>query len=267
MVARRGLRRRAVALAGLLGLLLVLPGSPAGAQGLVESFRRGVQAQAAFVRGKAHYDALDYRSARDRFTEAVTHDPAHDEALALLAWSQYYLGEYRAAAITFKTALRRQPKWEGLHDGLGWSRLRLGRYHLAGEAFQAALDLHGDYVDALIGLGTAQFELGRYDTALPPLEKAIQRSITVFGAESPDVPGIRAKVAWSLYYLGRYREALRVFERAARTAPDGHGLHNGIGWCLLKLGDKERARAAFQRALSLRPGYEDALEGLRQTSG
>jgi hypothetical protein len=46
---------------------------------------------------------------------------SHDEAQALLGWSEYSLGEYRAAIISFKTALRRQPTWEGLYDGLGWS--------------------------------------------------------------------------------------------------------------------------------------------------
>jgi len=64
-----------------------------------------------------------------------------------------------------------------------------------------------------------------------------------------------------------YREALSEFEKGLRARPDWYGLHNGIGWCHLKLGRKAEARAAFQRALTLRPGYEDAVEGLRQASG
>jgi tetratricopeptide (TPR) repeat protein len=237
------------------------------AQGLFEGFRRGVQAQAAFHRAKALYDARDYQGARDRLAEALSLDPDHDEGRALLGWSQYFLGEYRAAIITFKTALKRQPDWDGLYDGIGWSRLRLGRYHLATEAFRAALEKNPESEDARIGLGSAQFELGAYETALPPLETALKRLEPLAGPEPPEVPGVRAKVAWSLYYLGRYRDALAQFQKGIRRQPHMHGLYNGAGWCYLKLGQKAEARTAFERALALKPGYEDAREGLRQTAG
>jgi tetratricopeptide (TPR) repeat protein len=261
-------RRRRISAAGCLAILaLALGVTTAGAQGLADAVRRGVQAQRAFVRGKARYEARDYRGARDLLAETVTLDPTYDEAYALLAWSRYHLGEYRAAVITFKALLRRRPDWEGLYDGLGWSRYRLGRHHLASEAFRAALDRNPDFVDALIGLGSAQFELEQYAQALPPLDRALQRMTTLAGVEGPDELAVRAKVAWSLYYVGRYREALAVFQRALRATPDGHGLYNGLGWCYLKLGEKAQARLAFQRALGLKPDYPDAVEGLRQARG
>ena len=262
------MHRRAprLALVALVGLGLAAHAARAGSQELLDGLRRGVRSQAALTRGQALYDRRDYRGAREQLAEAVTLDATNDDAMALLGWTQYLLGEYRAAGITFKAALRRQPGWEGLHNGLGWSRLRLQRYHLASEAFLEALDRRPDYTDALIGLGTAQFELGHYEAALPPLQKALQRT-TLFRAPTDELPAARAKVAWSLYYLGRFEEALGSFREALRAAPDGHGLHNGMGWTYLRLGRKTEARAAFQRALVLRPDYEDAREGLRQSSG
>src|SRR5581483_3849766 len=110
----------------VLGVAALSP--PSAAQGVVEGFRRSLRSQNAFLAGKTFYDAGDYERARGRFAEAVALDATHDEARALLAWSQYFLGEYKAAIITFKAAIRRQPGWEGLHDGLGWSRYRLRRY-------------------------------------------------------------------------------------------------------------------------------------------
>lgn len=258
-----GPRLRVIA-GSLVGLVLLAAAARVPAQGIFQGLRRGIQAQGAFNRGRALYEAGDYPAARERLTEAVTLEPEHDEARALLGWTQYRLGEYRAAIITFKAALRRQPTWEGLWSGMGWSRLRLGRHHLAAEAFRVALDQNPDYVDAMIGLGSAQFELGRYDAALPPLQTALRRLEPLAGPEPAELPGVRTKVAWSLYYLGRYREALALFEKGIRNAPDWHGLYNGAGWCYLKLGDRARARAAFERALALRPDYDDALEGLRQ---
>jgi tetratricopeptide (TPR) repeat protein len=256
-----------VALLGVLTVVVTLALSPVAGQQFVDDLRRGIRSQAAFVQGKALYDAGDYERARERFLEAVTLDPKHDEARALLGWSQHFLGEYRAAIISFKAALRRQPGWEGLHNGMGWSRVHLKRYHLAAEAFRTALDLNPDYTDARIGLGSALFELSRYDEALASLQAAARQIEPLIGAPPRDVASVHAKIAWSLHYLNRHQQALQYFERALRSRPDWHGLHNGVGWCHLKLGQKAEARAAFQRALELKPDYADAVEGLRQASG
>jgi protein O-GlcNAc transferase len=264
---RRDPRGRPPAGLALVALvLLVLPAVALG-QGLLSDLRRGMQSQTLFRQGRLLYEARDYGAARDRFLDAVALDESQDEARALLGWSHYHLGEYRAAAIVFKATLRRQPSWDGLYDGLGWSRLRLGRYHLAIEAFQAALDLSPDHGDALIGLGSALFELGRYEAAIPPLDRALRGMATLLGHEAREAPIARARLAWSLYYVGRHVEALDAFERALRAAPQGAGLYNGLGWCHLRLGDRSRARSAFERALALQPGYEDAAEGLRQARG
>ena len=74
--------------------------------------------------------------------------------------------------------------------------------------------------------------------------------------------GLRAQVAWNLYYLGRYGEALEIFEKTIKSRPDWYGLHSGAGWSYLGLGRKAEARSAFEKALSLKPGYQDALDGL-----
>ena len=253
--------------AALLALWLLFVPIAGPGQGLLDDLQRGMKSQTLSRQARVLYDAQDYAGARNRLLETVALDPTHDEARALLGWAHYHLAEYRAAAIVFKAALRRQPSWDGLYDGLGWSRLRLGRYHLAIEAFQSALDVSPDHGDALIGLGTALFELGRYEAAVRPLDRALRGMATISGREARDAPGARARLAWSLYYLDRFPEALDAFERALRAAPRGAGLHNGLGWCLLRLGDRSQARAAFERALALQPGYEDALEGLRQTRG
>jgi tetratricopeptide (TPR) repeat protein len=77
---------------------------------------------------------------------------------------------------------------------------------------------------------------------------------------------VQAKVAWSLYHLGRYKEALVAFETGVRAGRDVHLFHAGMGWCYLRLQRVAEARAAFERALTLEPGYRDALDGLRLTS-
>ena len=237
-----------------------LPSSP----GMFQSFRRSMQAEASFQRGNTLLEERNYKEARDAFAKATLLYPEHDQARALLGWSEYFLGDYRSAVVTFKMSLRRQPTWEGLHNGLGWSRLRAGRYQLAAASFRSALERNPDYVDASNGLGSALFERGQYEAALSPLEKALNGARRALSAEPPEVTTLRGKIAWSLYYLERPREALAMFIRASLAAPDSYQYQVGMGWSYLQLGQKDDARAAFQRAMKLRPTDEAAREGLRR---
>jgi len=226
-----------------------------------------MRAEASFSRGRSLLEALKFQEAREQLREATALYPDFDEARALLAWSEYFLGDFGAATITFKTVLRRQPNWPGLYDGLGWSRFRLGRYHLARAAFQLAVNRKPDYVDALNGLGSAQFELGQYELALPHLEKALSGSPRpLIGRELTETVALRAKVGWSLYHLGRHREALATFRRAGDAAPDSPQIQEGIAWCLVQLGQKEGAKSAFQRALLLGPASPTVLDGIQRAS-
>jgi len=242
--------------------------SPGGARrpGSSRSASRRAQADASFARGSALLEGRKYLQARDQLAEAIALDPEHDRARALLGWSEYFLMDFSGAIITFKAALRRQPAWEGLYNGLGWSRLRLRRYQLAEDAFRSALERNPEYVDASNGLGSVLFERGRYDDALPPLERALDGYRGLSGAEPPEVTILRAKIAWSLYYGERYREALAMFIRASLAAPRSQPLHVGMGWCYLKLGQQSDARAAFQQAEKLGPNDEVVREGLRRAS-
>src|SRR5262249_32866887 len=108
------------------------------------------------------------------------------------------------------------------------------------------------------------FAMGRYETALPALQRALRRSTSLIGSEPAEAPLLRVQIAWSLYHLGRYQEALSAFLSANEVAPDLSTVHAGIGWGQLKLGRKGEAHAAFRRALNLTPDDKDALEGLRR---
>jgi len=242
---------------------VVLTSSPPG---FFQGIRRSMQAESAFAHGTTLLEDRKYREARDQFAEAVALAPEHDQARAMLGWSEYFVGDFRGATVSFKSVLHRRPTWEGLYNGLGWSRLRLGRYQLAASAFQSALQKNPEYIDALNGLGSAQFERANYVLALAPLEKALEGSRRAFGAEPPEVTTLRGKIAWSLYYLERHREALAMFIRASLAAPDSHQYQVGMGWCYLKLGQKDDARAAFQRAQKLGPTDDVVREGLRRAN-
>jgi tetratricopeptide (TPR) repeat protein len=233
-----------------------------GAVGLLDGLRRGLRAQNAFTRGMSLYKQRQYRQASAVFVEAVEIDPSFDEAWAVLGWSSYFAGDYSAAIAAFGAALQRQPTWEGLYDGLGWSRLRLGRLRLARDTFKTALDLNADYADAQMGLGEAYFRLGDYDRAQTAFKAAERRLRPVVGGDPEELRQIRARLAWTLYHLERFPEAVEAFLLALRGRPADPELHLGLGWAYLGLRRKVDARAAFERALALQPGYREAERGL-----
>lgn len=254
---------RRVTAALILSALAVL-GSCGGTLAQIPArVREAVRAQESYREGLQQYDAGRYAVAIPHFTRALTLDPAHTDAQAYLAWSYYYTGQFNAATKHFRDALARQPNWEGLHNGLGWTRYRLQRYHLALDAFRQALALDPEYRDAAIGFAYCLFELGRYAEALPQLERLAREGERLPAAGRPrDPEGLRGRLAWTLFYLGDFRESQAQFRRALAAHPDWAGLHNGLGWSLLRSGDRPGARASFARALQLQPEYPDAREGL-----
>jgi tetratricopeptide (TPR) repeat protein len=134
-------------------------------------------------------------------------------------------------------------------------------------AFRQATDRNPEYLDAVNGLGSALFALGQYEAALPLLEKALRGSQSLVGNDPPEATPLRHRVAWSLYHVGRYREALAMFIRVNLTAPNERQPLIGMGWCYIQLGQRKDARAAFERALQLGPGDEAAREGYRRAGG
>jgi tetratricopeptide (TPR) repeat protein len=74
-------------------LPVMLTSSP----GMFQGFRRSMQAEASFARGNALLEERQYKEARDSFAEAVALYPEHDQARALLGWSEFFLGDFRGA--------------------------------------------------------------------------------------------------------------------------------------------------------------------------
>jgi Tfp pilus assembly protein PilF len=250
--------RGGLMLLGLGLMVFLLAGCGAGSS-LGDSFT----AQRAYDAGLGRYTAKDYPGAAADFARAVRMDSTHDDARAYLAWSHYRQGDYVSATREFRTALARQPQWAGLHNGLGWSRYRVERYHLALKAFGDALALDPQYRDAAVGQAYSLYALERYDEARPLLERLVREG-EGGGFQTPlsDVDEVRARYAWTLYYLGDYAAARAQFAKAAAAHLDWAGLHNGLGWSSLRLGDRAAAAESFRHALSLRADFEDAREGM-----
>jgi len=68
-------------------------------------------------------------------------------------------------------------------------------------------------------------------------------------------------LGWSYYELGRYQDAVYLFERAAAFDSENADTYNGLGWCYEQLERCDEAVPMFDRALDLDPDMQKAREG------
>lgn len=73
---------------------------------------------------------------------------------------------------------------------------------------------------------------------------------------SPDDPGLRAALGWTLFQAGRPAEAVVEYQRALELAPEDARTHNNLALALLELGDLPGAGRHFTRSLAIEPRCE-----------
>jgi Flp pilus assembly protein TadD len=71
-------------------------------------------------------------------------------------------------------------------------------------------------------------------------------------------------MAAALYSKGRYAEALPLLDRALKLQPHNPDLHVTLGAVLLKMNRNKEAATHFREAVKLRPGDNNAAQGLRE---
>jgi tetratricopeptide (TPR) repeat protein len=164
--------------------------------------------------------------------------------------ARYYLGlvhfqqkRMEEALQVFSDFLTAYPKSPYLPE----VRMKLGTiYYLSGQ-FASAIDYYktmsksttpGMAVDALFNSVLSYERLGRYDAAIETAEALIERF-----PEDKVIPRVRMKKGISLMKLGRYEEAIAVFQKnmPGADAETKASLRFYIGQCRAMSGDYEQA--------------------------
>jgi tetratricopeptide (TPR) repeat protein len=118
--------------------------------------------------------------------------------------------------------------------------------------FRQALALNPDQPQVLNYLGYGLVDRGeKLDEALGMIEKAV--------AGDPDQGYIIDSLAWALFKLGRYKEALGPMERASLLEPVDPIVTDHLGDVYWMNDRKLEARFQWRRALSFAPTEKDAL--------
>ncbi len=173
----------------------------------------------------------------DRAAELAPNDPAGPRTggMRAAAWGEVELAEPRLAE-----AARRDPKDARTWHALGLVRARLGDLEGAERAYQAGLASEPRETDNRVGLAT--LALLRDDP------RAVLREYDALLAVHPAFADAHLGRSWALVRLGRFAEASRALDHAARLGADRLALANQRRWLELERArQRERERAQKTR--------------------
>jgi tetratricopeptide (TPR) repeat protein len=131
----------------------------------------------------------------------------------------------------------------------GFRHLRAEQYLDAQLCCQQALAIEPDHAEALHLMGWLSFQVAQYDAAVEWFSRAIRTDAK---------PQYLASLGTALQNLGRFEEALQVFDKAVQLKPDAAALWKFLGNVLIRLDRREQAVLSFQHALKLDPRDRDA---------
>jgi tetratricopeptide (TPR) repeat protein len=189
-------------------------------QALTRSHGQFVEVQAALA------DAL---RREERFAEAI---PVYTQAIDLIPQQV-------------------QRHWT-LFYSRGISNERAGNWPEAEADFRRALELNPDQPQVLNYLGYSFVDRGEnLDEALGMIERAV--------AAQPEAGYIIDSLAWALFRLGRYAEAVEPMERAVLLEPVDPVVTDHLGDVYWAVGRKLEARFQWHRALSFEPEEDEAI--------
>ena len=156
---------------------------------------------------------------------------------------------YYSAAID-QIAKTEQRHWT-LYYSRGISNERAGNWPEAEADFRRALELNPDQPQVLNYLGYSFVDRGEnLDEALGMIERAV--------AAQPDAGYIIDSLAWALFRLGRYEDAVEPMERASLLEPVDPVVTDHLGDVYWAVGRKLEAQFQWHRALSFDPEEKDA---------
>jgi len=182
--------------------------------------------------------------AEKAFRDAIRYKPDYAEGYAYLAESLYEQQKLAEAEAALRDASRIGPKNANLHLMLG---AFLGRRGMALEAeaeYKLVLQLKPDSPLALNNLGYSMVERNENLTeALHMIQRAVD--------SAPGNGSYLDSLGWAYFKLGKFDEAERYLEDAARIVTSSPGIQEHLGDLYQRRNKTQEARAAWQKGLSL----------------
>jgi serine/threonine-protein kinase len=184
-----------------------------------------------------------YEKAAKEFEQALSTQPANDDAYRGLATAQEHLGKVAEAEKTFRRAVEVRPQYWAGYDWLGNFYFHQGRYAEAARAFSRVVALVPDNFMSYANLGGAYLATGDYGQGI----EALKRSIAI-----RPTSGALANLGTAYYYLKRFDDAARSYEEAVERDPSDYLIWGNLGDADFWLpGHKDRSAQAYRKGIEL----------------
>ncbi|MDP9864130.1 MULTISPECIES: tetratricopeptide repeat protein [Streptosporangium] len=211
-----------------------------------------VTVQATLERARSLLDLRRPVEAARELRGAITHDPQHPTAHALLAVALIEQGEVAEAAAEADEAVRLAPDFWFTHYTAGQVYYRAHRPDRALPAVEASLALAPEHANTWELLARVRVQSDQWAEAA----QAARQGLRI----DPQDSDLVSLLAVALVMLGDAAEARPAAALAVRLNPESATAHLVYGRAELAFGDPRRAAEAFREVLRLDPSFDHARD-------
>jgi superkiller protein 3 len=204
------------------------------------------KAKKLVAQGDKLFNRKDYRSAINKYAEAIVISPNYPAAHYWKGYAHYYLNEFDATVEELDTAFNQKHPPLEIYKLRWYVNYQKGNYDQALNDVQAGLLIEPQNKDFAKGLGEIQFRKGSYQEAIPALEKVIQTE--------PNNGDLFYFLAASYSKTGNEKQQAFYADEAIKKntiyIADSYIL---LGDSLLKSNKKAEAIEAYKKAINAKP--------------
>lgn len=220
------------------GLNLAVACAPT-AKKIAEQREKNVKNQYDKAMVALRYDLPD--QAIGYLNQALEIDPNYAPAYNALGYAYYKKKDFGQAAEAYRKFLELSPRDSKARVSLGVIYEELGKADMAEAEYRRAYEIDGN-PEASFGL--AKLFLGQKN-----LSAALEYAEAALAKNGKSVPALNLKGV-VLNQMGKYAEALAVFQTAVELAPNDQNLKVNLGIALINNREFDRARELFEKILS-----------------
>ena len=247
--------------------------------------------QAYFNSGMIQHEEGMLYPALKSYERSLKIDPEQAKIWCNLGALQFQLGEFQKSVESFNKAVSLKPDYARAWDNLAGSLCALDQLDEAERCCHRALNFKEGYADPYFKLGSIYFQRGRLEDAENSFRKVLEvnpgyplaghylamvlartrrldealevceRAATPAGeTELPSQAW--NEMAFNLYELGEYEEAIRAYEKALTFTPERAVIWLDAGVAYQQMGKLDQARRHYEQAVDLEPELARAWHNL-----
>ncbi|HWY08613.1 MAG TPA: tetratricopeptide repeat protein [Candidatus Acidoferrales bacterium] len=198
---------------------------------------------------EVHFSLGSVYAATGQTTQAVAEAkralelaPNSDEAYRRLGKAYLAAGQKDQAIRALEKAVEMNPYYWVNPNELASAYYTMGDFDKAIKSYQQVTNLEPQNPIGFLNLGAAYENMGRFEESLVPLETAMKLD---------PQPTTISNLGTSLFYLHRYAEAAKLFEKAVELNPNDEMLMGNLADSNRAAGQMDMAKSNYDRAIGL----------------